>query len=425
MRVERADRSPPSPETSAMFASVERFFRRQLVYVSVSVLTAAVAWSSTRSPIPAAEPAVSAKRVTATVIDRAAVTAAYRLPATGRPDDGPPDYECHTAGDPRDVARPTRGGMVLMGGGTDIDDCFRWMIDRSGGGDFVVIRSTGTPAYNPYIYAMSTRTGLRPDSVTTLIVRSPEAARDPLVLAKIAEAEAIWIAGGDQAKHVRAWRDTPLALAVEAAVARGVPIGGTSSGLDVMGEYIFSAELDLDDTPHLCTHEAMRDPFLPRITLARNLFRLPHLGNAMLESHFVQHDRMGRTIAFLGRVLENGWTGEARAIGIQAKTALLVEPDGRAEVVCGPTAETPAAYFLQMGRGATGCRPGVPVVAEEVTVDQVSPGETFNLANWSGPRTTRYTLATANCRIASTHPGGSCYPPIAKIVGTESMAGGR
>jgi cyanophycinase-like exopeptidase len=408
-----------------MFVLAERFSRRLFVYLPAALITIGAAWSTTRAMIPAEPVKAPVKTVTATLVDRAVVTAAYRSPATGRLEEGPVDYECHTIGDPHDVTRPTRGGMVLMGGGTDIDDCFRWMIDRSGGGDIVVIRSTGTPAYNPYIYAMSSASGLRPDSVTTLIVRTQEAARDPLVLSKIAEAEAIWLAGGDQAKHVRAWRDTPLAAAVERAVARGVPIGGTSSGLDVMGEYIFSAELDLDDTPHLCTHEAMRDPFLPRITLARNLFRLQHLGNVMLESHFVQHDRMGRTIAFLGRVLERGWTGEARAIGVQAKTALLVEPDGRARVICGPTAEKPAVYFLQMSRNATACRPGVPVVAEEVTVDQVGPGETFHLANWSGPRSVRYTLSTADCRIVSTHASGTCYPQIIGPSATMAVAGGK
>jgi cyanophycinase len=423
-----------------MFLSVDSFFRRPLVYVPAVLVPAWIVWS-TSAPTIHAEPAGAqpVKTVAATTVNRSVVTATFPLPAAEKPDagpplaaqqaidDGPPDYECHTVGDPRDITRPTRGGMCLMGGGTDIDDCFRWMIDRSGGGDFVVIRSTGTPAYNPYIYAMTTAGGLRPDSVTTLVVRSQEAAHDPLVLSKIAEAEAIWIAGGDQAKHVRAWKNTPLALAVEAAVGRGVPIGGTSSGLDVMGEYIFSADLDQDDTPHLCTHEAMRDPFLPRITLARNLFRLPHLGNVMLESHFVQHDRMGRTIAFLGRVLQSGWTGEARAIGIQSKTALLVEPDGSATVVCGPKADRPAVYFMRISQKGTACRPGVPVVAEEVTVDQVAPGESFHLATWSGPRAVRYTLATAHGhgQIASTHASGGCYPPTAKTLASASIAGGR
>jgi hypothetical protein len=65
------------------------------------------------------------------------------------------------------------------------------------------------------------------------------------------------------------------------------------------------------------------------------------------------------------------------------------------------------------------------VVAEEVTVDQVAPGETFNLATWSGPQSVHYTLATAHCQIDSTHPSGTCYPPIARSVATASNIGGR
>jgi len=33
----------------------------------------------------------------------------------------------------------------------DADDALQWMCQRSGGGDFLVIRATGTDAYNPYI----------------------------------------------------------------------------------------------------------------------------------------------------------------------------------------------------------------------------------------------------------------------------------
>ena len=73
----------------------------------------------------------------------------------------------------------------------------------------------------------------------------------------------------------------------------------------------------------------------------------------------------------------------------------------------------------------TACRPGIPVMAEAVTVDQVGPGETFHLTSWSGPRSVRYTVATANCRISSTHAGGGCYPPIAENLAADSIAGGR
>ena len=73
------------------------------------------------------------------------------------------------------------------------------MIDRSGGGDFLVIRTSGTDAYNNDVFDLTTPDGLRADSVATLIVTSRAASFDPFVVRTIRSAEALWIAGGDQA----------------------------------------------------------------------------------------------------------------------------------------------------------------------------------------------------------------------------------
>src|SRR5690242_4405470 len=48
--------------------------------------------------------------------------------------------------------------VALVGGGYDVGEAFRWMIARAGvkqasGGRFVILRATGTDAYNPYIYS--------------------------------------------------------------------------------------------------------------------------------------------------------------------------------------------------------------------------------------------------------------------------------
>jgi cyanophycinase len=40
------------------------------------------------------------------------------------------------SGSPKDVNTKTEAGFVLAGGSTDVDEAFRWMIKRSGGGDF-------------------------------------------------------------------------------------------------------------------------------------------------------------------------------------------------------------------------------------------------------------------------------------------------
>jgi cyanophycinase-like exopeptidase len=86
---------------------------------------------------------------------------------------------------------------MLMGGGKDIDAAFQWMCDRSGGGDFLVLRASGTDAYNPYI-----RDLCKLNSVATLVIPSREAANEKVVAERIRHAETIFIAGGDRANYV-------------------------------------------------------------------------------------------------------------------------------------------------------------------------------------------------------------------------------
>jgi cyanophycinase-like exopeptidase len=86
-------------------------------------------------------------------------------------------YEYYVVGNGGNVNTNTSAGLVLMGGGTDVDAAFQWMIGKMGGGDFVVIRATGTDAYNPYIYGLGTV-----DSVETIIIKNRAAASDPFVV---------------------------------------------------------------------------------------------------------------------------------------------------------------------------------------------------------------------------------------------------
>ena len=211
-------------------------------------------------------------------------------------------YQYLLVGDDADVVRPTRPGLVLEGGGADIEESFHWMIDRSGGGDFLVLRTSGTDAYNDEVLAMRTANGLRANSAATLIVRTREAAFDPFVARTIRNAEALWLAGGDQAKHYGFWHGTPVEDAIHELIERGVPVGGTSAGLAVMGEYLYSAEADARGEPSLTSTATLRDPFHPRLTLRRDFLDLPDLRRTILEPHFDQESRYGRMAASLARI---------------------------------------------------------------------------------------------------------------------------
>lgn len=128
-------------------------------------------------------------------------------------------------GDTADVQRVTTGGTVLMGGSKDVDMAIRWMIQKSGGGDFVIIRSSGSNGYNDYIYK---RLG-GVNSVETILINSRLLANDTIVARKIRNAEALFIAGGDQANYVNFWKGTKVEEAVNyIRNTKQVPVGGTS-----------------------------------------------------------------------------------------------------------------------------------------------------------------------------------------------------
>ena len=147
-----------------------------------------------------------------------------------------PAYRYFRVGAAQDLVAKSTPGYALMGGGADLDEAFRWLCARAGGGDFLVLRAAGTDAYNPYIAGLEDGKTCKLNSVATLVIPSREAAAEPFAAEAIRHAEAIFIAGGDQANYVRFWMGTPVQREINAAIARGVPLGGTSAGLAVMGE---------------------------------------------------------------------------------------------------------------------------------------------------------------------------------------------
>ena len=129
-----------------------------------------------------------------------------------------------------------RAGFALMGGGDDLDQAFRWLCDRASGGDFLVLRATGDDEYNSYVQKLC-----HLNSVATLVIPTRAAAGDPEVAEIISHAGALFLSGGDQANYINFWMGTPVQTALNDAIRRGKPIGRTSAGLAVMGEWAYSA----------------------------------------------------------------------------------------------------------------------------------------------------------------------------------------
>ncbi|MCC6072565.1 cyanophycinase [Massilia sp. GCM10020059] len=305
-------------------------------------------------------------------------------------------YRYYAVGDTTDVAlpRPANPALVLMGGGPDVDAAFKWMISKGGGGNFVVIRASGTDAYNPYILAMG---GVR--SVETIVISGRTAASDPFVLRRIRGADALFIAGGDQSDYLKYWKDTPLESALQELANRNVPLGGTSAGLAVLGQFIYSGM-----NQSVTSAAALANPYDKNVTLDRDFLALPPLARAITDSHLDSRDRMGRLITFMARVVNDGWTSSALGIGIDVETALLVENAQAVRVGLG------SVYFLRSVGLPQVCAPKTPLTYENVGVQRLSGGGSFDLGNWAGyGSTVNYAISAMKGTLVSTQPGGAIY----------------
>ena len=145
----------------------------------------------------------------------------------------------------------------------DQDAAFRWMCKLAGRGNFLVLCASGTDAYNPYIKKLCP--AIR--SIGTLIVTSREGAAEPFVAEKIRGAAALFISGGSQDNYIHFWQGTPVENGINAAIKTGVPVGGTSAGLAVMGDFSFAA---LKDT--VKSSEALPNPFDEKARAGQKIF---------------------------------------------------------------------------------------------------------------------------------------------------------
>ena len=317
-------------------------------------------------------------------------------------------YDYYLMGHGGDVAPDAPGTplLVLMGGGLDVDSAFKSMINKAATGgnkvDVVVIRVTGADGYNDYLYnQLYTAPGeVKPiDSVETLVIKSRAGADDATVNAIVARADVLFIAGGDQWDYINLWKRSRLDITLQGLKARKVPMGGTSAGLAVMGDFDFSAQ-----NGTITSEQALANPYDRRETLDTGFITgLTGLADTITDSHLVTRDRMGRLVSFLARIVDNkGWRaspGRARGIGLDENTALVVD-DGKAEVHGGG-----AAYFVQPQVAATVLQPKKPLEIYGVRVDKGLPGiANFDLLTWTCTDCTSTTFVDALGGALTSYP---------------------
>jgi len=249
-------------------------------------------------------------------------------------------YTEYLTGSSTDMVVTPNSGVCLMGGASENDNAMIWFLNKANGGDVVVLRVSGSDGYNNYFY---TQLGVTINSVRTFVISNASGAVDPYVLDKVAKAEAIWFAGGDQFDYVTFFKNNAMESALNTFIntKQGV-IGGTSAGMAILGDGYFSAE-----NGTVTNSEALSNPYNVRMTLGYNDFlEIPFLENVITDTHYDDPDRRARHSTFLARYATDN-SNRAFGIACNEYTAVCIDNDGKAYVFGEYPTYDEFAFFIQ------------------------------------------------------------------------------
>jgi len=297
-------------------------------------------------------------------------------------------FTSYFTGNTSDKVTSPQGGICLMGGATENDEAMKWFLRRSLNGDVLVLRASGADGYNDYMY---NELGIPLNSVETIVFNNRAASGESYIHNKIKQAEAIWIAGGDQWDYVSFWRNTAIdSLINDAIINRHIVIGGTSAGMAIQGRFYFNARHGT-----VTSQEALSDPYDSKVMVDSAMFlKNFYLRNVITDTHYDDPDRRGRHVTFLARILTD-WGIEAKGIASDAYSAICIDTAGLAHCYGAYPQRNDYLYFLQTNcesarREPESCSQGNPLEwnrgSEAIKVYKVNgtnSGEnTFNLKDW-------------------------------------------
>lgn len=255
------------------------------------------------------------------------------------------------------------GATLLMGGGAEVDEAFTDRVTPHVGEgiDVVVLRTTGTNAYNDYLLDL-----LNADSVETIIIDKRSKADEEYVEWAIRSAEFVWVAGGDQTDYLNQWQGTKVQTALQSVFDKGGIIGGTSAGMAIMAASIY----DPDGVGSAVSSEVVTDFCHNTLSFSNKFVNIPVLNNSLTDTHFQDRDRMGRSIVSLGH-----HNNAHFSIAASERSAIFITNDGKS-IVDG----TGEIYILRETsatiRSQLTC--GHPVVYSNISRVKLLAGDSYN-----------------------------------------------
>ena len=279
----------------------------------------------------------------------------------------PPTDARHSNGDGRRVnsGRPHRPGrdagtLVLIGGATTptgsalgiFIECCR---AREGGRVVGLTTASADAAASAALWRADFATA-GASNVEFPVVPDRRAACDERIARMVAEADGIFLGGGDQVHLIASLSGTPTGEAIKEAFARGVTVGGTSAGAAALTETTLAGG-EVDEDGNLV-----------------EMYIGPGLGllgfRAIIDTHFAQRKRLQRLFVAIADY------PDMMGLGLDEDTALVVKGHlgtvvghGGVTFVDGSTVRYDNADEIEKGKQITFSHMRVGVVGDGHVLD--------------------------------------------------------
>jgi cyanophycinase-like exopeptidase len=281
------------------------------------------------------------------------------------------NFDYFVAGDPAQPrAAHTEYGLALMGGGGAVDAAYRFIASHAGGGHIVILRAVADNSFDPGDgdYGESFVGKWGPSvSAETIVFHTRKAAFDARVIASLRNADGIFLAGGDQGNYIRYWKGSPVEQALNAHARANRPIGGSSAGLAILGHFSYTSL----DGGSMESKIALADPYDAGVTLEDDFLHLRWLESVFTDTHFSTRCRLGRLIVFVARVNQAHPADKAFGLGVDEKSALLVDAAGIGRLAPGSAG---SAWLVMPQRPATVLSKGQPLTLSDVRIVRMDVG---------------------------------------------------
>jgi len=261
-----------------------------------------------------------------------------------------------------------QGKLLIIGGGSEKSSenswnhkAYKWAVDKSVNKKVAIIAYGTADNWLPdYFVNQCGAVEAINFNISDVTTADNQNTYDDLMACDV-----IFLKGGDQYNYYATYKDTKTEQAIEDKFADGGVICGTSAGLAVLSEVIFTAK-----NGSAYPDECLKNPNHSDIQLANDFF--PFFPGYIFDSHFTIRARFGRLVAFIANWKFNH-NEEITGIGIDEMTAMSIDENNLGTVYGIGTAN-----IYNATSSNTFSQSNTRLIADSIEINQLLQGATIN-----------------------------------------------